>query len=339
MQTLMYSKMLFKKVFFIATFLVAFTGVAQTFTQGLEDTLSDVLFLSNEFVSPAADASVYLTASSWATSANSLKKFKFDFSINGNVLPIPNNKKTTSIVNSDFKNLVIRGGENSAIIPTALGGDNATFFDFNIGGQEYEMQAFEGVDLSVIPYGYLQASVGLWKETELTVRYAPKLKIAESSYQTLGAALKHNLTQYTRDSENGLEVAILIAYSKFDLDLFFEDFKLQASNSISPPLAIINAIVVDGDMWMAQFIASKQIKKIELTGQVGLTQSKFDYSLGGDDGPILGVLNQQLGTLSENKLGLKADVGANYHFNKFYISSMLTLGNFTNLNLGVHYKI
>lgn len=339
MQILMSNRILIKKALFIVAFLITVTGKSQTFTQDLDATLSDVLFLSNEFVSPAADASVYLTSSSWATSAKSLGKFKFDFSINGNVLPIPKHRKTTSVESSDFKSLTIRGNQEIAIIPTALGGDTSTFFDFNIGGQQYEMQAFEGVDLSVIPYGFLQASIGLWKETELTVRYAPKLKLAESSYQTLGASLKHSLSQYSSKADESLDIAILVAYSKFDLDLFFEDFKLQPSNSIAPPLAVINAIVVDGDMWMAQFIASKQIKKIEITGQVGVTQSEFEYSLGGDDSPVLGVLNQQLGTLSENKLGLKADVGMNYHFSKFYISSMLTLGNFTNFNFGIHYKI
>ena len=43
--------------------------------------------------------------------------------------------------------------------------------------------------------------------------------------------------------------------------------------------------------------------------------------------------------IDENKTDFKGDLGVNYHFNKFYISSMLSLGKFPNINLALHYKI
>ena len=52
------------------------------------------------------------------------------------------------------------------------------------------------------------------------------------------------------------------------------------------------------------------------------------------------LFNNALTTLDEdNKLGLKGDVGVNYHFEKFYISSMVSIGKFANCNLALHYKI
>jgi len=337
-------KMKVKKTALGLAFLCGTLGFSQSFNQDASAVLSDVVLLSKGFVTPAAQASVYQSSSAWYSSAKSVGKFKVDFSIHANVLPIPNKQKSFKVGNEDFQIMEIRGGEQSSSVPTALGGDTKTFFDFKIAGQDYEMQAFEGVDESFLVHPYVQASVGLWKETDISFRYSPKVKIDVSDYQILGGAIKHNLTQYLRKEgdDESLEVAVLLSYSKFDLDLYFDEFKLEATNPQpgSVPLAVINSIIVDADSWLFQFIASKKYRKFEFSGSLGLTRSNFKYELGGDEGLFLDLFNAALVTLDEdNKMGLKGDVGLNYHFSKFYISSMVSVGEFANCNIALHYKI
>lgn len=337
-------KMNIGKIVLSAALLSATFGFSQSFNQDAAAVLSDVVLLSKGFVRPAAEASVYQSSSAWYSSAKSVGKFKVDFSIHANVLPIPNKQKSFKVANTDFQKMEIRGGAQSTFIPTSLGGETTTFFDFKIGGQDYEMQAFEGVDESFLAHPYIQGSVGLWKETDVSFRYSPKVKIDVSDYQIIGGAIKHNLTQYTRKegSDKNLEIAVLLSYSKFDLDLFFDEFKLEATNPLpgSTPLAVINSIIVDADSWLFQFIASKEYKKFEFSGSLGVTTSNFEYKLGGNEGVFLDSFNQALIALDEeNKIGFKGDVGVNYHFKKFYISSMVTLGKFANCNIALHYKI
>ena len=315
-------------------------GFSQNFNQDASAVLSDVVLLSKGFVTPAADASVYQSSSGWYSSAKSVGKFKLDLSIHANVLPISNRRKNFEVSNANFQSMKIRGGAESVSVPTALGGDTKTFFDFEIGGQEYEMQAFEGVNESFLTHPYIQGSVGLWKETDVTFRYSPKVKIDVSDYQIIGGAIKHNLTQYVRkeSKSNPVEIAVLLSYSKFDLDLFFDEFKLESTNPQpgSVPLAVINSIIVDANSWLFQFIASKEYRKFEFSGSLGLTRSDFKYKLGGDDGLFLDLFNNALTRLDENnKLGLKGDVGVNYHFKKFYISSMVSIGKFANCNISI----
>ena len=38
----------------------------------------------------------------------------------------------------------------------------------------------------VLAHPFIQASIGLWKETDLTIRYSPKIKIDASDYQIFG---------------------------------------------------------------------------------------------------------------------------------------------------------
>jgi len=337
-------RMSFKKISLGLVLLGASFSFSQNFNQDVPAVLSDMVFLSKGFVSPAADASVYQSSSGWYSSAKSIGKFKVDFSIHANVLPIAKKQKTSEVSNVNFQNMQIRGGAQSASVPTALGGDTATFYDFKIGGQDYELQAFEGVDESFLAHPYVQASVGLWKETDVTFRYSPKVKIDVSDYQILGGAIKHNLTQYIRkqDSVNAVEFAVLLSYSKFDLDLYFDDYKLEATNSQpgDVPLAVINSVIVDANSWLFQFIASKVYKKFEFSGSLGVTRSDFKYKLGGTQDLFLSLFNDQLKTIDDNnKMGVKGDVGVNYHFKKFYISSMVSIGKFANCNLALHYKI
>jgi len=337
-------KMIFKKVALSFIFLTGGLGFSQTFNQDASAVLSDVVLLSKGFVAPAADASVYQSSAGWYSSAKSVGKFKVDFSIHGNVLPIPKRQKSFEMSAADFQSMEIRGGAEYVSIPTALGGDTETFFDFKIADQDYEMQAFEGVEESLLAHPYVQVSVGLWAETDISFRYSPKVKIAVSDYQILGGAIKHNLTQYVRkdNGTNAVEVAVLLSYSKFDLDLYFDEFKLEATNPEpgSTPLAVINSIVVDANSWLFQFIVSKDYNKFEFSGSLGLTKNDFKYELGGEQGLFLDLFNEALTTLDEdNRVGFKGDVGVNYHFKKFYISSMFTLGKFANCNLALHYKI
>ncbi len=336
-----------KKISKISIFCIALLmscqGLSQINSPDVTNAILDMLYISSKYVSPAASASAYQSSSSWYSSAESVGKFKVDVSVHFNVLPIPDKQKNFSINNSELITMKVRGSQ-SADIPTALGGDTSTFFDFNIEDEAYEWQAFEGVKQDVVAHPYLQASIGLWKETDVTFRYSPKITIETSSYEIFGAAVKHNVTQYFRNKEidaRPIELAVLASYSKFDLNLFFDEVEIKPvdSDSETEPLTTINSIVIDANSWLFQLIASKKINKFELTGAVGFTKNDFNYRLGGDEGLFLDLFNELLSLLDENKNEFKGDVGANYYFNKFHISSMVTVGKFPNINIALHYKI
>jgi len=326
---------------FCAALMSSFFGFSQINDLDLTNAVQDMLYVSSEFVSSAAVASVYQSSSSWYSSAQTIGKFKLDVSVHFNILPIPKKQKSFVITNNELLTMEIRDA-TSAEIPTALGGDTATFFDFYIDEEAYEWQAFEGIKQDIVTYPYLQASLGLWKETDLTLRYAPKVTINTSSYDIFGAAIKHSITQYFRkdlNSSQPLKLAVLASYSVFNLDLFFDEVSIEPVDpeTGSEPLTSINAIVIDADSWLFQLIASKKVKNFEFSGSLGYSENKFNYTLGGKEGVFLDVFNDLLSLLDERKREFKGDLGANYYFNKFYISSMFTLGKFPNVNIGLHY--
>lgn len=327
----------FKVTILCCVFAFAKAEFSKSQSNELGEVLTDMLLISDRYVQPAAEASVMQSSAGWYHSARTLDKYKVTVALHANALVFPSGKKTFQINNDELLNLTIRDGE-STIIPTTLGGEQSTFFDFTIDGDQYEFQAFEGIDTGFLAYPFLQVGVGLWQETELLLRYSPNIKIDKSDYAIYGIGVKHNVSQYIFKDDRPVELAFLTSYSLFDLNLFFDPYELR-SDSNSQPLAVIDGSLVDAHAILFQAIASKDYGDWTFSSGVAYNRSWIDYELSGDDGIFLQTLNEVLEILSETQESYKVDLGATYHFNNWDLSSQLSAGNFINLNIGGVYHI
>ena len=315
-----------------------------TILEELGFVLDDLLLISNKYVSPAAEAAVYQSTGSWYSSAKSLELFEVDVSMHVNALPVSESQKSFVVNDSDFTRLNIRDAQ-TAQVPTALGGETSVFYDFTLGGDDYELQTFEGANQQVFYYPYLQGSIGLWGQTELTLQYVPQVKIDASGYKTFGGAIKHNISQYwlgdAPDSQ-ALQVAVQVVYSLFNSKILFDDFEITATDSDESVLSLINTLAVEANTITLQFIASKRYRKFEFVSAIALSENQFDYTMIGEDFtslPILDLLNQSFEALEDTSSMLRGNIGVNYHMHNWYLASNVTIGKFINTNLSIHYKL
>ena len=323
-------------------FLFPMIAAAQnTYLDDVEDFLTDMLLLSNKYVSPAAEAAVYQSTGSWYSSAKNLDLYQVDLSLHINALPVSNAQKSFTVSDSDFIVLDIRDAE-SAQVPTALGGDTSVFYDFTLGEDNYELQTFEGANQQVFYYPYLQGSIGLWGQTELTLQYVPEVKIDASGYQTFGGAIKHNISQYwlgdNQDSQ-ALQVAVQVAYSLFDSKIFFDGFEVTSTDQDQAALAVINSLTVDANAITANLIASKRVDRFEFVGAFAVSANKFTYTMGGEGDFLLGLLNDAFTALEDTSFMMRGNLGVNYHLDNWYVASNIAIGRFVNTNVSVHYKL
>ena len=312
-----------------------------TILQELGFFLNDMLLISNKYVSPAAEAAVYQSTGSWYSSAKSLDLFEVDVSLHVNALPVSESQKSFVVNDSDFTRLNIRDAQ-TAQVPTALGGETSVFYDFTLGGDDYELQTFEGANQQVFYYPYLQGSIGLWGQTEVTLQYVPEVKIDASGYKTFGGAIKHNISQYwlgdTPDAQ-ALQVAVQVVYSLFDSKIFFDGFEITSTDPDQDALAVINSLTVDANAFTGQLIASKRINKFEFVGALAVSANQFDYTMGGEGDFLLGLLNDAFTALEDTSSMLRGNIGVNYHMHNWYLASNVTIGKFINTNLSIHYKL
>ena len=290
----------------------------------------DLVYLADEYVSPAAEGSAYQSSGGWYTSAKKKELWDLEISLQGNLLFIPNKSKTFIIDEARLQNLSIQG--DNASTPTALGGDNFIVLEGYIGDESFEFDSPEGINESYVRHAQLQASLGLWEGTTLIGRYSPKIKINKTYYQIVGFGLLHNISQWIPTiKETSFNLAGIITYSFYSVSDTFSAVKL--------PIGTLNSVVVDGESLMFNLIASKQLNKFNLSSGVGLTSSKFEYVMGGEGELVLNTLNQALGTLDKSKTNFKADIGVDYRFYNFSVNTMLTFGNYTNLVFGINYNL
>ena len=315
-------------------FFVIFILPAITFSQSndLNDVAGDLISLTDQYVAPAAEATTYQSSSGWYTSAQKKELWDLEISLQANFLFVPKNKRNFLVTESSLVNLTIQGDDDSAQIPTALGGESNVVLEGSINEEVFEFDAPEGLDQSYVNHYQLQAGLGLWKGTTLIARYSPKIKINKTFYQVLGVGIQHNLSQwFSKEKQSEFDVAALVSYTNYNVSDEFSKVDLI--------LGSINAIDVEGESVLFNLLASKNIEKFRFSTGVGLTLSNFSYKIGGEGDLLLSILNQALTTLETNKTNFKADLGVDYKLKHFSVNTMLTFGKYTNLLFGLNYNI
>ena len=297
--------------------------------------VADMLTIAENFSQPAADAAGYQASAGWFSSALPLEKWDFRISLHGNALFVPSDKKTFSLSNADLKLLEIEGAE-SAELPTAFGGRSEFKFvgDINYAGQDIpvDFNAIDGIGRDYVPHAFLQVAVGVSAGTEITVRAMPEVTIDGVTASTYGVGAKHSLSQYFGyNYPEDFQLALGVAYSKLNVDYEYDPVDVEG-------LLTLDMITVDADLFMAEVIGSKRWSFFELFGAAGAMNSNFKYEMGGN-GILLPQVNTEVDRIEDSQMQFKGDVGFNLYFGRFRLSSMATLGDFFNANVGLHVRI
>lgn len=323
------------KTRFILPLLLLIFSTSAIAQNDVDNFIDDMLIIAGNFSEPAVEGAAYQAAAGWWSSAATLEAWEVRLSLHGNMLFIPEEKKTFELSNSDLALLEFVEG-TSADLPTAFGGNTTMVFRGEISvlgtSQEFTFDAIDGIDRSTVPHAFLQATIGLPRGTELTLRAMPSVTINDVTASNYGVGLKHNFNQYFRFNDPGsVQFSAGLAYSKLNVEYEFEP-------KGAPGIVMLDIINVDADLFLLEGMASKRWEILEVFGAVGVMNSKFNYTMGGS-GAFLGEVNNQLDSLEGSQTQFKGDIGINLHWDRFRLSTIATVGDFFNANLGLHVSI
>ena len=308
------------------------TSLVQAQFQDIDTVAEDLIFLTEKYISPAAEASVYQTSGGWYTNFTPKKKFDVEISLQYNLLFIPNKFKTFLINESELQNITIQGNETSSELPTALGNNDFIVLEGTIDGDVFEFNSPEGINENPLDHGQIQATVGLWAQTNVILRYTPNIKINNTEYNSFGIGIAHHLNQWINPlKDSSFYLGLLLTYSNFKVEDTFNEVDLM--------LGSINSMKVDGGSFGFNIVGSKSINQFDFSGSLGLAMSNFNYKADGTGALFLAVLNTSLNKLDKSMTNFKADFNVNYRIKDFSLNGMITIGSFTNLNLGINYNI
>ena len=298
----------------------------------LENILSDLSFLMQEFVEPGIESTMYQTSSGWYTDAKALDTWEVKVSVQGNMLFIPNKKKTFFVDNNALSNLSVRPGD-SPFFSTAAGGVSNSYLVGSINGNPIgEIYAPSGINQSYVTHGLLNLEVGLPYGTSITGRISPKTKIKSSSIQAFGFGLKHNISQWISELKaSTFDLSLLAAYSLYQVNDQFSNLELLPGESI-------NSIKSEGETFLLGLISSKKIGAFDVSLAVLHSNSKPDLSFGGQGTIVTSILNETVSRTTPRVLNTTVDLGLSYNYKDFSLNSILTIGDFTNLLVGLNYQ-
>lgn len=147
--------------------------------------------------------------SGWYNTAKPHKLLGFDITASVNVASIPSKDEIWQFNNSDFKNLQLANG-TSANLPTGVGGPtdtqlivkgNAEIGNIKINGQSDPFRAAEGFDtgdvpIKGVPVPTVQLGVGIIKNTDVKIRFVPKVGSDDVEFNLFGIGVLHDLKQW-----------------------------------------------------------------------------------------------------------------------------------------------
>lgn len=231
----------------------------------------------------------------WYQTAKPHKTLGFDLSVSMIASQVPDANQFFTFNNSDYTNFFVEGA-NSAQVPTIMGPNTPAddqipirvrdIFDFDNDGntQEslYGFGALPGAGWSdseiggllpfnAVPVPMVQLGVGLFKGTDLKVRYIPKYIIEDqASLELLGFGLMHDITQWLPGEKLfPLSLSVFAGYTGMKTEIFLDK---DAGQSMQ----------LEATSFIGQIIASKKLFIFTPYAGIGWAGSNADVTLKGN---------------------------------------------------------
>ncbi len=335
-------KLSFKKIFLFLVMLPAASLEAQNdfdFNNYLVLGVESAEELASLYLEPLSEGLLYGLIGGWNNSAEVKKAWELDISLVANGSFVPSEKLSKEIDISSIDNLEVLGGANRVRIPTILGAtESEVTFVATLNGEEFVFDAPTGIGLfstNLLPNAFLQASLGLPFNSELSFRFFPKLKVGGVALGVFGFGLKHEVTKSVQSMEKWpLHISLFGAFTRLDADYDFQADGFVTGNS--------QKVDVYLNSWLIETLISTKFPVWNVYGSLGYANGRSNYALLG----TYSIVTEQetlnfvdpfdvQGEIS----GFRTSLGTTVRLNRFKINLDYTFQGFNNLALGINYNL
>lgn len=245
----------------------------------LEGGTSDAQTLLRGYVSPFAKGFGNGINGGWYTTARSHKFLGIDIAIIANAALVPTSEETFTFNNSDYSSNLQLDSGTTAELPTIFGSqdlDDRPLLAFSDGnGNSISTSALPGSGLkeaigyNVMPSAMVQAGIGLFKKTDLIIRFVPQQSAEEYEFSTFGFGIKHDIKQWIPFvNKLPFDVSVLAAWNDVKSKFFLD-----------PDTNPTQALEFNTKTTMFQLLASKKLAIFTLYGGIGTTSYKTDVNM------------------------------------------------------------
>ncbi|PCJ94434.1 MAG: hypothetical protein COA50_11775 [Flavobacteriaceae bacterium] len=333
-----------KTVYFLALLLFSSVTFAQSnINELLAAGLNDAERFTNEYMAPVSEGMIYSLSGGWYNTADAKPLGGFEISIIGNMAGFKNKDDKMSFVlnTADYENLTFEDGSASKIVSTALGDIEgisvliaAEVTPGVIVSEEIELPTgLASENINFVPSGFIQASVGLIKGTEIKARFLPKINTDDVSIGLFGIGVQHEFTKHLpADKVLPIAISAVIGYTSLTGTYDFTNTDVIAGQDQKIDTKMTSLVF--------QAVVSTKLPIINFYGGIG-------YLTGKSETDILGTYIVQTGpfqqtytdpfSLSKKVSGVVANVGTKLKLGFFRLNADYSIGQFNNLSFGVNF--
>lgn len=257
------------------------------FDSFLEAGIADANLLLQSYLQPAFEGFGFGMNSGWYNTAKPHKFLGFDITASVSLARVPDAKQFFTLP-TGLTNVSLTNPNDTRRLPTIfgpnLGADNLPELRFtNNSGEELiriSTPTGLGIEEDIVPFNAVpvpmaQVGIGLFKGTEVKLRYIPEQDFdGDGSVKLFGVGLMHDIKQYLPGEK----------LLPFDLSVFLGYTSLKASVNIDKDAG--QSAEFDASAWTVQGVISKKI--LFLTAFAGLGYSNYDI-----DFNMLGTFNTE----------------------------------------------
>jgi len=288
--------------------------------------------LIKDYLNPALVGMMNTASSGWYSTADTHKRFGFDFTVSFVGAFVPSEDATFDI--SKYNNIIVEGGHTE--MPTIYGEKEdtpgITSSIFNPSGGKMRAPNGLGINPRFAPSPIIQGGIGIGWGTEIKVRFIPKVHIDGLEVGMWGLAFQHDIGQYIPVFKRlPLSLSALIGYTKANATWTFneEDNQWLGSNQHTDYEASAHTF---------QLLGSTNFPIINAYAGIGYNMSTASYKMYGEY--IIDDNNGNVNTVVDpanaewKHSGFTATVGARLSLASFKIFADYSIKEYNTVNLG-----
>lgn len=327
------------------------SGLCSNAQDKLEDLLAagieDAQRFASGYIKPGTEGLMHNISNGWIRSAEVKKQWSFDISLVANASFVKERHRSFSLITAEYNNLKFRDGSLVQNVATALGENKSDIRVYSVvtdgeNSQEVEFELPQGlasVNMDILPTAFLQGSIGVFKGTEVKMRFFPKIKQEDIKVGFFGFGVQHEFTSWL-PAENTFPLAIsgLVAYTNLGASYDFTNFEIVTGSNQRFDLNV--------NSWLFQAQVSTKWPMFNFYGGIGYVSGKSDFHVLGtykviDGIPITESTNEFKDPFTiKNKVSdVRGTIGAELSLGFFGLNLDYNFAEFDNASLGLHFGI
>ncbi len=318
--------------------IVSFSSKAQDFEILLEAGASDANTLLSNYFEPAFTGFGYGLNGGWFNTAKTHKNLGFDLTVTANLALIPDDALFYTFNNADYRNARLSQG-TSRDFPTFFGPttnpDDIGDITFNPDTEnEIRFSAPQGFDpesefgLNAVPVPMAQLGIGIYKNTDLKVRWTPEIDLdGNGTFKLFGLGVLHDVKQWIPGLKLvPIDLSAFVGFTNMKTEFFIDEAAGQRAQFD------VNGLVIQG-------LISKKFSILTVYGGLGFSSTKTSFALLGDY-DIEGIdLPTDPIDFDFNTSSLRATAGLRIKLAILTLHGDYTLQEYNTLTAGVGFSI